>query len=146
MRVIVPLQGLVQGSGGLVLGSVIPCALFYLLQLYFKRHRSEPTPPPPSPKLTEVSELHRSLSRAHLSGRGSRAPACVSARANSIVKSGDSPYHVGLKRVSEDPYDELSNPEGVIQLGLAENKVGFVWFWIEPIVFIDVFFSGVPDC
>ncbi|RVX15642.1 hypothetical protein VitviT2T_002118 [Vitis vinifera] len=121
MRVIVPLQGVVQGRGGLVLGSVIPCALFYLLQLYFKRHRSEPTPPPQ--KLTEVSELNRSLSRTHLPARGSSAPACVSTRANSIVKSSDSPFYVGLKRVSEDPYDELSNPEGVIQLGLAENKL-----------------------
>lgn len=137
MRVIVPLQGVVQGRGGLVLGSVIPCALFYLLQLYFKRHRSEPTPPPQ--KLTEVSELNRSLSRTHLPARGSSAPACVSTRANSIVKSSDSPFYVGLKRVSEDPYDELSNPEGVIQLGLAENKVSVVWLWVEWIASIDVF-------
>ncbi|KAK7853152.1 putative aminotransferase acs10 [Quercus suber] len=49
MRVIVPLQGVVQGRGGLFLGSVIPCALFYFFQLYLKRHRSQPNPPPPQP-------------------------------------------------------------------------------------------------
>lgn len=140
MRVIVPLQGVVQGRGGLVLGSVIPCALFYFLQLYLKRHRrdSNRPPSPPSPdgssspepspsasagQLAEVSVLPRSLSRIHLSPRGAGGPAYVSGRANSILKGGDSPYYVGLKKVSEDLYDELSNPEGVIQLGLAENKV-----------------------
>ena len=45
MRIVVPLQGVVQGRGGLVLGSLIPCALFYFLQLYIKRNR----PPPGSP-------------------------------------------------------------------------------------------------
>ncbi|KAF3448437.1 hypothetical protein FNV43_RR09150 [Rhamnella rubrinervis] len=138
MRVIVPLQGVVQGRGGLVLGSVIPCALFYFLQLYLKRHRRDPNPPPsppspvgssspePSPsagQLAEVSVLPRSLSRIHLSPRGAGGPAYVSGRANLILKGGDSPYYVGLKKVSEDEYDELGNPDGVIQLGLAENKL-----------------------
>lgn len=146
MRVIVPLQGVVQGRGGLVLGSVIPCALFYFLQLYLKRNRRDPNPPPggppPSPEATsslgpspsestaqlpEVPLFPRSLSRIHLSPRSSAAPAYVSGRANSIVKGGDSsPDYVGLKKVLEDPYDELENPNGVIQLGLAENKVRFV--------------------
>lgn len=135
MRIIVPLQGVVQGRGGLVLGSVIPCALFYLLQLYLKRHRSTPatspppssevnSPPSPSPSsghLTEVSGLNRSLSRSLLSPRG--GPVYISSRANSIIKSSDSAYYLGLKKVSDDPYDELRNPGGVIQLGLAENKL-----------------------
>ncbi|XP_057977006.1 probable aminotransferase ACS10 [Malania oleifera] len=130
MRVIVPLQGVVQGRGGLVLGSVIPCALFYFLQFYLKRNRSAPkNPPPPSPpppppgQLPDVFGLSRTLSRSLLSPRGSSGPAPVSARASSIAKSGDSPYDVGLKKASEDPYDELSNPDGVIQLGLAENRL-----------------------
>ncbi|KAF5729917.1 ACC synthase 10 isoform 1 [Tripterygium wilfordii] len=137
MRVIVPLQGVVQGRGGLVLGSVIPCALFYFLQLYFKRNRNDPkdnTDTPsrsspgssPSPSVGHLTELHglpRSFSRAHLSPRSPNAPISVSGRANSIVKSADSPYYVGLKKAAEDPYDELGNPDGVIQLGLAENKV-----------------------
>ncbi|KAF2313179.1 hypothetical protein GH714_009628 [Hevea brasiliensis] len=41
MRIIVPLQGVVQGRGGLFLGSVIPCALFYFFQLYLKRNRND---------------------------------------------------------------------------------------------------------
>ncbi|KAF8380406.1 hypothetical protein HHK36_027892 [Tetracentron sinense] len=141
MRLIVPLQGIVQGRGGLVLGSVIPCALFYFLQLYLRRNRSSPPPPttpPPSPspfpsplrspspssgQLTDISGLPRSLSRTHLTPRGSSGPAYVSSRANSISKSSDSPYYAGLKKALEDPYDALSNPDGVIQLGLAENKL-----------------------
>ena len=143
MRLIVPLQGVVQGRGGLFWGSVIPCALFYFLQLYFKRrHRSQPNSPPPTPspdsssspprspitssdKLSEVSLLPRSLSRLHLSPRSSSGSAFVSGRANSIAKTGDSPYYVGLKKVAEDPYHEIDNPNGIIQLGLAENKVRF---------------------
>ncbi|XP_010277428.1 PREDICTED: probable aminotransferase ACS12 [Nelumbo nucifera] len=132
MRIIVPLQGVVQGRGGLVLGSVIPCALFYFLQLYLKRNRSSPpqnpsstplSPSTSSDQLTETSGLYRSSSRSHLSPRGSSGPAYISSRANSLARSGDSPYYVGLKKVSEDPYDAMSNPEGVIQLGLAENKL-----------------------
>ncbi|XP_031378117.1 probable aminotransferase ACS10 [Punica granatum] len=131
MRVIVPLQGVVQGRGGLVLGSLIPCALCYFLQLYLKRHRSGPArTPPPSPSssadhLSEVTGavLQRSSSRAHLSPRGSGGPAHVSSRAALILRGGDSPYFVGLKRVEEDPYDAVANPNGIIQLGLAENKL-----------------------
>nr|XP_023918016.1 probable aminotransferase ACS10 [Quercus suber] len=132
MRVIVPLQGVVQGRGGLFLGSVIPCALFYFFQLYLKRHRSQPNPPPPQPppensggQLAEVSVsvLPRSLSRAHISPRSPGGPAYVSGRANSIVKGGDSPHDVGLRKALEDPYHQSGNPDGVIQLGLAENKL-----------------------
>jgi aminotransferase len=139
MRVIVPLQGVVQGRGGLVLGSVIPCALFYFLQLYLKRHRSNsnpPTPPPspdsdsdqPSRQLVEVPVLPRSLSRSHLSPRNPGGPIHVSGRANSVLKGGEPPYYVGLRKVSEEPYDPLGNPDGVIQLGLDENKVGRIGF------------------
>lgn len=157
MRVIVPLQGVVQGRGGLLLGSVIPCALFYFLQLYLRRPRSDPNPPnpPPSPEgsssssepvgqLSEVPTLLRSLSRTHLSPRSGGGPAYVSGRANSIAKDGDSPYYIGLRKASEDPYDELGNPDGVIQLGLAENKVRFCflfllarewsWFYITVLI------------
>ncbi|XAR70386.1 1-aminocyclopropane-1-carboxylate synthase [Bertholletia excelsa] len=124
MRLIVPLQGLVQGSGGLVLGSVIPCALFYFLQLYLKRNRSGPTTPPPTPPPAGASsELHRVQSRSIISPRGSTGPAHVSSRANSIAKQSDGPYFVGLGRVSEDPYDETSNPDGFVQLGLEENRL-----------------------
>lgn len=139
MRVIVPLQGVVQGRGGLVLGSVIPCALFYFLQLYLKRNRSrEPRPPSPSSSaehLPEVPGLQRTHSRAHLSPRGPGGPAHLSGRVNAILRGGDSSDSFGVKKYLEDAYDELSNPDGVIQLGLAENKVGFFslvfWCWIN---------------
>ncbi|MCE3216434.1 putative aminotransferase acs10 [Datura stramonium] len=138
MRVIVPLQGVVQGRGGLFLGSVIPCALFYFWQLYLKRNRSsggdnngEPTAPARSPSSTHLPEvssgsgLQRVHSRILLSPKGAPGQSQVSSRANSIVSKqiDGSPYYVGLKRASDDPYDESSNPDGVIQLGLAENKL-----------------------
>uniref|UniRef100_A0A5B7B2A4 Putative ACC synthase 10 isoform 1 n=1 Tax=Davidia involucrata TaxID=16924 RepID=A0A5B7B2A4_DAVIN len=158
MRVIVPLQGVVQGRGGLVLGSVIPCALFYFLQLYLKRNRSGPTTPPSPParssssgQLTEASSgLDRVQSRSILSPRGASGPAHISSRANSIAKQTDSPYYVGLKRVLEDPYDESSNPDGVIQLGLAENKLSLdlVQDWLannakDSIMGRDLSISGI---
>uniref|UniRef100_A0A7N0TW00 Aminotransferase class I/classII large domain-containing protein n=1 Tax=Kalanchoe fedtschenkoi TaxID=63787 RepID=A0A7N0TW00_KALFE len=152
MRVIVPLQGVVQGRGGLVLGSVIPCALFYFLQLYLKRHRSaqnDSAPPPPSEtegdaatpppsrtsssaNLSEVSSgLSRSLSRSILSPRGSMV--YVSSRAAAIAREGESGCELGMARVLEDPYHALHNPDGVIQLGFPENNLmmDLVNDWIE---------------
>lgn len=147
MRVIVPLQGVVQGRGGLFLGSVIPCALFYFLQLYLKRFRNDPGDPndpsssssPPrtgSPdtsqsnlaeQLTELSGFSRSLSRSLLSPRNAGGPVSVSTRVSSILKSAESPYYLGLKRVEDDTYHEVGNSGGIIQLGLAENKVFFFY-------------------
>ncbi|KAK3012983.1 hypothetical protein RJ639_010438 [Escallonia herrerae] len=148
MRVIVPLQGVVQGRGGLVLGSIIPCALFYFLQFYLKRHRSEPDPEPTPPD--PPAGLHRVQSRLVLSPRGSGGAAHVSGRANSVARQADTPYYVGLKRVSEDPYDVESSPDGVIQLGLAENKLSLdlVQKWLaanarESILGRDLSISGI---
>ncbi|KAK1262018.1 putative aminotransferase ACS12 [Acorus gramineus] len=125
MRIIVPLQGVVHGRGGLVLGSVIPCALFYFLQLYFKRNRSpSPPPPPPLPSTSSgnlLDGIHRSLSRSL-----SASPARVSSRASSVLRSGDSPYYAGIRRCVEDPYDAVSNPDGMVQLGLDQNQVWFL--------------------
>lgn len=125
MRIIVPLQGVVQGRGGLILGSFIPCALFYFFQLYLK---SRPRSSPPSPSLPEnLSELTgsipRSQSRSNLSPRGSLGPAPISSRAMAVAKAADSAYYSGMRRYAEDPYDPVSNPDGVIELGLAENQV-----------------------
>ena len=142
MRIIVPLQGVVQGRGGLFLGSVIPCALFYFLQLYLKRYRNDGDDPDSSSssddpnsrsgsdgQLTELSGYHRSASRSLISPRSPGRAAYVSGRVNGIVKSGESVYYVGLRKVVEDPYDELGNPSGVIQVGLAENKVSLRLFF-----------------
>ncbi|GMN32475.1 hypothetical protein TIFTF001_003692 [Ficus carica] len=121
MRVIVPLQGVVQGRGGLVLGSLIPCALYYFLQLYLKRRRPHPPPSSPPPQFSDSPAAL--LPRTLLSPRGFGGPAHVSGRAGAISKGGDSPYFVGLRRAEDDPYDEVGNPDGVVQLGLAENKL-----------------------
>ncbi|KAF6160245.1 hypothetical protein GIB67_019014 [Kingdonia uniflora] len=141
MRIIVPLQGVVQGRGGLVLGSIIPCALFYFFQLYLKRKNRNPSPPSsPDGLLSSLelsgSGLSRSQSRTHLSPRASSGPAYVSSRANSIEKSSDSPYYVGLEKVLDDPFDSVRNPDGVIQLGLAENKLSLdlLQVWIKESV------------
>nr|AAF22112.1 1-aminocyclopropane-1-carboxylate synthase 5 [Lupinus albus] len=37
----------------------------------------------------------------------------------------DSPYFAGWKAYDENPYHEITNPSGVIQMGLAENQVSF---------------------
>lgn len=111
MRVIVPLQGVVQGRGGVVLGSVIPCALFYFLQVYLKRHRSERAPReevPPPPRRPS---------------RSPRKPALVSSRALHVIEDENSPYYRGWQAYKENPYDAEHNPDGIIQMGLAENQL-----------------------
>lgn len=123
-----PLQGVVQGRGGIILGSLIPCALYYFLQFYLKRNRPPPSssssnPPSPSSSSGNLGELPRTSSRLNLSTRGSIGRVFLSARASSIAKPNDSPYYIGLDRVREDPYDALHNPNGIIQLGLSENRV-----------------------
>ncbi|CAI9759429.1 unnamed protein product [Fraxinus pennsylvanica] len=155
MRVIVPLQGIVQGRGGLFLGSVIPCALFYFLQLYLKgrggRNSDEPAAPPESSPsethLPDVSTLQRVHSRLLLSPRGTSGLAQVSSR---IAKQADGPYYVGLNHAADDPYDEMNNPDGVIQLGLAENRLSLdvVQEWLadntrESIICQDLSISGI---
>ncbi|KAG7605721.1 putative aminotransferase ACS12 [Arabidopsis thaliana] len=117
MRLIVPLRGVIQGRGGLFVGSLIPCCLFYFLQLYLKRRR-----PPPS----DPTELPRTFSRTNLFSRGnSIGRVRVSSRAVPVAKPSDSPYYIGLERVKTDPYDRITNTDGIIQLGLAESTLCF---------------------
>ncbi|OMO97994.1 Aminotransferase, class I/classII [Corchorus olitorius] len=128
MRLIVPLQGVVQGRGGLIFGSLIPCALFYFLQLYLKRNRSSNSrsnPPSPSTSSSNLAEMTRTSSRSNLLSRGSIGPVRISARASPIAKPNESPYYIGWDKASEDPYDRMSNPDGIIQLGLSENRLSF---------------------
>jgi aminotransferase len=198
MRIIVPLQGVVQGRAGVFWGSLIPCALFYFLQLYIRQRRPSipgsdpqdsaleeeeeeeeeeekeensgpdltkaPQHPPPSedskdskdskdspapdagprPNLRRTSSSGSNLSRigsyndvgnyfgssrSGSSFRSPRRPSFVSARAISVVGTGDSPYYIGWKEYSQNPFHSQENPHGVIQLGLAENKV---WGFSEP--------------
>ena len=132
MRLVVPLQGVVQGRGGLLLGSLIPCALFYFLQLYLKRNRSpnsdsSSNSPSHSHSSSNLVDLNRSSSRSNLLTRGSVGRVRLSSRASSIAKPNNCPYYIGLDRVREDPYDRLDNPNGIIQLGLSENRVLFLF-------------------
>ncbi|KAE9614182.1 putative 1-aminocyclopropane-1-carboxylate synthase [Lupinus albus] len=136
MKLIVPLQGVVQGKGGLFLGSIIPCVLFYIFQLYFKpRHRS--SSPSSSThnsnskdKLSDISVLPLSLSRTLLSHTGS---VFISGRANSLSRTGHSLYDVGLGQVAENPYHEIHNPDGVFHLGGDDNNLcmDLVQEWME---------------
>lgn len=138
MRVIVPLQGIVQGRGGLFLGSFIPCALFYFLQLYLKGRggdgggggshsqpgqEQEHEQEQPSPSSSSSGLLQRVHSRTSLlSPRGNHV-ARLSSRASAIVKHSSGPYYAGLKRVEEDPFDGVHNPDGVMQLAMAHNTL-----------------------
>jgi aminotransferase len=131
MKLIVPLQSVVQGRNGFLLGSLIPCALFYFLQLYLKRRRSNSnsnsnpsSPSSSSPTLV----LPRSSSRSNLSSRGSISRVRVSKLASILSKPDDSLYYIGLDRVLQDPYDVFLNPNGIIQLGLSDNKVKILSF------------------
>ena len=45
--------------------------------------------------------------------------------ATSGAHGEDSPYFAGWRAFDDDPYDAVSNPSGVIQMGLAENQVSF---------------------
>ena len=51
----------------------------------------------------------------------------IEVRLSAIAVSGthgeDSPYFAGWKAYEENPYDEVKNRSGVIQMGLAENQV-----------------------
>ncbi|KAK7406200.1 hypothetical protein VNO78_07820 [Psophocarpus tetragonolobus] len=118
MRVIVPLQGVVQGTG-VFWGSVIPCALLYFLQLYFKSKRRQP---PSSPNQEDSTTFHRCLSPAP-SPR--RATAYISPRAISITSS-NSPC-------SLDPYHHTLNPDGVIHLTFHHNTLSLdlIQDWIH---------------
>lgn len=70
-----------------------------------------------------------------MSSRGSFGPVRVSSRASVIAKPDDSPYYIGLNKVREDPYHRTDKPDGVIQLGLAENTVNFVLAIHFPLFF-----------
>lgn len=47
----------------------------------------------------------------------------MSSRGAAIARPDDSPYYVGLDKVSSNQYDRENNPGGVIQLGLSENRL-----------------------
>ncbi|KAK8946191.1 putative aminotransferase ACS12 [Platanthera guangdongensis] len=137
MRLVVPLQGVVQGRGGLVLGSVIPCALFYFFQLYLRRKKPSSSPPtspfPSSGDLPSLSVIPRTTSRSFFSPRSGSLPAPVSSHTAAANKSDACPLSAGHRRFVDDPYHPTSNPDGVIQLGLGNNQLllDLVRDWLE---------------
>ncbi|KAK6944851.1 Aminotransferase, class I/classII [Dillenia turbinata] len=54
-----------------------------------------------------------------------KPPVGLSRVAISQTHGENSPYFAGWKAYDENPYDEIKNPSGVIQMGLAENQVSF---------------------
>ncbi|KAF5938880.1 hypothetical protein HYC85_023139 [Camellia sinensis] len=69
------------------------------------------------------NSLSWTASRSNLLSRGSIGQANISSRASPIAKPNDLPYYIGLGRVSEDSYNLLKNPNGIIQLGFSENRL-----------------------
>lgn len=43
--------------------------------------------------------------------------------ATSVRHGEDSPYFYGWKKYDSNPFHPTKNPDGVIQMGLAENQV-----------------------
>uniref|UniRef100_A0A0E0L0Z4 Aminotransferase class I/classII large domain-containing protein n=1 Tax=Oryza punctata TaxID=4537 RepID=A0A0E0L0Z4_ORYPU len=58
-----------------------------------------------------------------LAGGCAGSSPALSQVATSAAHGEDSPYFAGWKAYDEDPYDAAANPDGVIQMGLAENQV-----------------------
>lgn len=54
----------------------------------------------------------------------------LSKMATSDTHGEDSPYFAGWKAYDEDPFDEVHNPSGVIQMGLAENQVDTIFQYL----------------
>ncbi|EEC79923.1 hypothetical protein OsI_21486 [Oryza sativa Indica Group] len=111
MRIVVPLQG----------------------GLYIKRNRASPPPAGriPHGRLRRGGVADPPLALARLLAPRAALPA-ISARGAS-VRDDDSLYYAGLRRCAADPYHPVTNPSGIIQLGLAENylSLDLVGRWME---------------
>ncbi|CAN0878495.1 Probable aminotransferase ACS12 [Linum grandiflorum] len=108
----------VHGRGGLILGSLIPCALFYFLQLYLKRHRSPPTEAPILLLLLLPRRIRRR--RPLRLPTSSSSPGAPPAPICSAAKPNESPYYIGLEKVNKDPNHRRDNPDGIMQ---SENRL-----------------------
>lgn len=47
----------------------------------------------------------------------------LSRKATCNTHGQDSSYFLGWQEYEKNPYDEVLNPKGIIQMGLAENQV-----------------------
>ncbi|KAL9251774.1 1-aminocyclopropane-1-carboxylate synthase 3-like protein [Drosera capensis] len=57
----------------------------------------------------------------------------LSHKASCNTHGQDSSYFLGWQEYEKNPYDELRNPDGIIQMGLAENQLSFdlLESWLE---------------
>lgn len=63
----------------------------------------------------------------------------LSKKATCNTHGQDSSYFLGWQEYEKNPYDEVRNPTGIIQMGLAENQVRIL-DWI----FFIFYFEGFP--
>lgn len=49
----------------------------------------------------------------------------LSKKATCNTHGQDSSYFLGWQEYEKNPYDEVKNPNGIIQMGLAENQLSF---------------------
>lgn len=103
MRVIVPLQGVVQAR-----------------------------PPPADP--SSSSHCLLAISRSTIFRNG---PARVSHQAQSVADPTPSAYYLGWSKCLQDPYDRVTNPNSIIQLGLAENRVSVLRICVFVVGFVN---------
>lgn len=67
----------------------------------------------------------------------------LSAKVTCNSHGQDSSYFLGWEEYEKNPYDEVKNPNGIIQMGLAENQLSFdlLESWLEnnpqPVAFKD---------
>lgn len=50
----------------------------------------------------------------------------LSRKAACNIHGQDSSYFLGWQEYEKNPYDPITNPTGIIQMGLAENQVAFL--------------------
>jgi len=148
MRIIVPLQGLLQGRSGLALGVILPLLSFYFIQLRPKQQQQQ-----------QQKKKKKNSSRRSTLGESQLLPAANSTSENSEqqhdpqkhsseataseIHNNDFSQPKNLKEtliseralrvsktfnsasslVASNAYDSLQNPRGCIELGVSLNKL-----------------------
>lgn len=70
----------------------------------------------------------------------------LSKKATCNTHGQDSSYFLGWEEYEKNPYDEVRNPTGIIQMGLAENQVRILdWIFFFLIFFLKDSHS-YPSC
>jgi hypothetical protein len=153
MRIIVPLQGLLQGRSGLALGVILPLLSFYFIQLRpkqqqqqqkKKKNSSRRSIPGDSQLLPLPVELAAAANSRSENSEQQQDPQKHSSEATaSEIHNNDFSQPKNLKEtiiseralwvsktfnsasnlVANNAYDPLQNPRGCIELGVSLNKV-----------------------